>query len=1118
MAESPVNAPATGPVPGGPQPGPPGEPKRRFEAPTVNRPPDPAFEPDAPPPLPDAGPPFRAQEDGPGLFEVFKNSFLLDSPITAAARMLELSGLPANPDFLLTEDIQRQLLDDVPPEFKGPLRQELAESSLSMEHARLIKENFRTDVAREQMIAQAGGAGLATRILANVSDPVGLGLALATGGVGFLTKAGRLASALRVGAVTGAEAAALEGFVAQTQVTRDSTDVLLSALTGMALGAPIGAFAARGAAPGAVPGGTSPPSAPGVPRIPLAPLQDEFNTAINAAIRRQNADSIIEASKAAGLDSAGAMRAFGITEPLMEAEVARRFNLSVDDDVARSAAATIFGAPIRFDRVGRLGQDPDPLVRDTGRAYGQEGVGVVGHGNVRRSASEVQDLIHVTHLTPWRRLTNPQYTAWLREQGTGALRGQFSLAKRDEFWTKVGEAVARGGDDPSEAVRQAAKRTSQLLARYNQTLRDAKVSGFEDVPVNLRYLPRIWRQESIRALGLRHGDDQMTALVARSFRDAHPDMSEETATILGRAYWRQMTRVSVGMDQGIMHGIRTDDVEFLKGLLRDSGDLDDEAVNAVVASVQQATETANRASRAKRRADIDENTQIRMANGETVRIAELFERNAEKLVTAYSRVMSGHAALAREVNVRSLTDHRDLMNLIRSRGREAGRDSQEVNRNVEQLDQMYRSIIGQSLENDPAGLLSRGARALRAFNFQRIGPAFGIAQLPEFGVALGTVGVRDMLVQMPALRGFLTLAEDGQLSSALGRQIEAMVAPGPERLINTPGLRIEEQGFGFGERPFTRRFEDASEILSRVVGDISGLNSLTIAFQRMATLGMAQKIMGFALGRKMSTAQQRRLTELIPEDMQARVFAQMQEHVKREPSALAPGKYRLLDLNPEAWTDREALDAFTFALYREGRRVIQRNDIGTRHEFFDSTTGKIMTQFRSFMLSAWTKQTLHGIHHRDFQAFVTFQLGMFVAGLSYIAQQSLNIADPEERKKRLAPDEIAKAAFLRSAHSSLAPAMIDQVVRATGEDPLFAYSRASGLASDFIGGVPTVDTVDKLGQLLEVPSAIIRPDQQVTQRDLRNVRSLLPVLGGLIGVRRVFDAVGAGLPEQRDVE
>ena len=1057
-------------TPGGPQPGSPVAPTPvRKGAPEV------LFRP-------------QAKPEEVSFRKSLSTAFALDSPVAAVARLNEAAGLPIDTSFLLTPEVQNEYTSNVPKELQLPLLDALTEAT-SRKHADIIKSQFLTEVEREALLQRAGMGGLATRLLASFIDPVNIGLAWATGGVGLLTKASALQGALRVGAWTAAESAAIESAVVAASHTRGVDDVVLSALAGFALGGAVGGVLGRRTA-----------------------LGDRTVADTATATSRQTDDIKAAALEAAGLDSAGAARVQGYTEPLMEPDVARQFDISGSPDVPKAA----FGQ-VRFDAVGRLGIDEDPWIRDLGRTLAEEAVGVQGHGVVKFGASEWAAITHRRLMTDFRRVSEPQFNEWLTETRTGWM-GKYNLAKRDDFFNEVGKAVF-AGDHPSPAVRKAAQATSRAFGRYLDELKRTGVKGFEDIPHNARFMPHIHSHTNIREIVARYGSVELERLVRAGMTAAADDLDPKVVRQIAKGYVAKVRRMAQGMDIGMAHGLRMDDVDFLKSMLRET-DLDEDAIEAVVQTTKKSVEKSSKVSRAKGRLRLDETAAIRVkdnVSGEMrdLSVSDIFETNAEKVLFAYSRSMSGWIGLAKRAGIKSPADVQKILNNVRARGERFGKDIKTIDANADRVGFLIKGITGVPLESDPASLFARSARAARDFNFLRIGAAFGMAQLAEIGNLLGTIGVRNMIAQLPSLRGMIKRGVDGKLTNDLAADIEDLLAPGTDRLLNQASTRWEEHGFGFaGKGSLARTIDDGLQTAKRATADIGGLNGATIVFQRAAASGIAQKLAGFAHGAKLSKGQQRRLKSMgIADDMWKHIEKQMKQHATTRDS-FVPGRKKLMAINPEKWDDPDALDTFTMAVHREARRVVQENDIGTSTPWLHTTTGKILTQFRSFVLTSWSKSTLHNIHNRDFQSWSVLMYSMFFGGMAYIAQQSINVADKKKREERLTPEEIAKAAFQRTAIASFVPGMIDTAATtAFRMDPIFAYGRSSGLATGFVQGNPTVDLYDKLARAAGLPAVALRPDVEMSKRDYRTMTGLVPVLGGLIGVRRVLDATAEKLAE-----
>src|SRR6478609_5861640 len=122
--------------------------------------------------------------------------------------------------------------------------------------------------------------------------------------------------------------------------------------------------------------------------------------------------------------------------------------------------------------------------------------------------------------------------------------------------------------------------------------------------------------------------------------------------------------------------------------------------------------------------------------------------------------------------------------------------------------------------------------------------------------------------------------------------------------------------------------------------------------------------------------------------------------------------------------------------------------------FFSSEMGKMLFQFRAFMMAAYTKQFLYGINMRDWETFVAFSSSMALGGAVYAGQSYLQSIGRSDQQKflddRLSEKKIAAAAFQRAGFASFLPLGADSVLAMGGMPALFD-TRASSLSSKWFG-------------------------------------------------------------------
>lgn len=1093
---------------------------------------------------------------------LFSAAYRADSPAHAFTKMMALNNLKVDPNYRLNEEEVKRLREDMHPDMWEPLAEYISKHSYSAVHSDALKGYYLEEIERERRLAEAGMGGLATRMLANLAMPEAIGLAFATGGLGHLTKAGMFQGALRLGVWSAAENAALEAAAAQSSATRGMGDVALSAIAGFTLGGGIAKGSELLVRPASKAynraaadeigeavhraGGTQSEARAAAQKAEEAlnatqgpdpavvarakELEEELQLLDEAqaqADKLLEGDALDEASELLSARrteleadlgmhrlSMGAARAEEVTPPLQE--IADQFNIG-EDSTAEAALGGV-RAKTNRDVVGLLGSDSNAWVRVQSRRAALEAVGLKDYGVVRHGASEKASILHRTFMAPWRRKSDLGYSKWADEQGLGAL-DRTSFSKQADYYEAVGDAV-RGIDSTAAGVEDGVKATRETFKRFLDRGKKAGVLD-EGISDNPNYLPRMAAHDNIRKLTAEHGETKIIKLVAGAMRSNHPELELDASLTHAKWYVRKLRRLGVGMDQGIAHGVRTDDLDYFRSVIREEiPDIDEDHLETILYQTQKATEKASRVARNKRRLDIDE-TYVDPETG--LKVVDLFERNAAKLTYAYSRQMSGWIGLSEQMNIKNPGDMTRFFKELRSRMAEEGRSRDDIEKNVKRFKFLFDGITGLPHETDPGGLYASAARAARDVNLVRVGAAFGLAQLNEIAPMIAGAGLRNVLAHVSELPKLIRMAKDGTMRSEVGRELEAMIAPGTDRLLNTPATRWEEHGFGYTRAggKVLNALDEGLQRAKRLTMDVGGIAPITIALQRLSSLALAQKFVGFAYGAKVSPAQMARLRGMgLSEEMLERIKAQIKLHSKVDPNSSVKGGRKLRTIGIELWekTDPEAADHFVLAMNREVRRMIQENDIGQLNPWLTDTTGKLLTQFRSFAIGAWTKHTMHGIHYRDSQAAMNLMLGTFLGTLQYIVQVAANEPDEKRREEKLQFEEIVKAGFQKTGQASLLPMISDTFARTLfradardEDDPfrhlLFSHGRSSGLGSGLFQGVATVDLIDKVGRLAGLPAVIARPDDDMTQSDYRALFGTLPVVGGLYGMNRAISAL-----------
>ena len=270
---------------------------------------------------------------------------------------------------------------------------------------------------------------------------------------------------------------------------------------------------------------------------------------------------------------------------------------------------------------------------------------------------------------------------------------------------------------------------------------------------------------------------------------------------------------------------------------------------------------------------------------------------------------------------------------------------------------------------------------------------------------------------VPEFRSMVKRAKSGELEDAVVRDLEAFAGIGADRLIHQAMNRYDAQDlFVMGRGDFIDKASFGIQPIKRIVADISGMAPVTLALERAAGRMAVQTIVDASFKGGFSKALQRRMTGMgVDEAMAKKIFDQIKEHAVTVPSSMFRNR-KVKSINMGQWTDEEARDAFIVAVSRWTRRSIQQNDLGNLNRYMTTTMGKMLTQFRTFMLVSHAKQTLHGLKANDVRGYAAMMTSVFFAGAS-VAQTFLTQFREDKREfldERLSMKNIGLSAFQRS--------------------------------------------------------------------------------------------------------
>lgn len=1025
------------------------------------------------------------------LGEAFRAARWLDSSESAMAHIVVGSGFEPDPTYL-GPSAEQLKQTGLPVDFWPELSQAVSE-----EHFNWLAGNARDDLASEQKLQEHGLLGMGIRLGVNLLDPGAIGLSIATLPAAEVTwpglaafKAQRLRRAIQMGLLAGAENAALTMLQQPQRLTTSWEQVAYATLGGLAFGSVLGAVT-RGGSPDVVDDATR-----------------HANIAIDDLLR-------FRVQQEAELTGTGHLSAAKVTGPL------ERMAEAPDMPGSATAAPTVF-TKARVDLASKmLDEKMPPAVRGFADDTIEDATGRVGHAvnSAGGSVSQWRRLLLKRYRYNFYKVHNDAFAEWRKATGISTWEYLTSpLKTRTEFNRLVWRTIDQGVEI-HPAVTRMANQVRQLYAEVLQDAKRAKVWGADMIPENPDYVPHMWVPSAVRRAVDIAGRSRVVEAFKQGLLARSDDLEPELAERIARGMVRNFEQRANDPNQAFVGQLSLMDAEELTDILKADaqGRMTDEEIEGIVDELtrHQKARGQGQPSHFKRRLRIDTNIEIQPG----LRLWDLLETDIEKVTTGYLNKLTGLTAFAKKgygVKNPLTVDLKAAKDRMRAELVAQGtKKDDEISKVMERVDLIERALRGMPLEPiERSAEWYKLLRLLQDVNYIRFMGQTGAASLAETGQAIAYAGIRNALRQMPSFRDILFEFRKGLPRDELMQELDATIGAAGHTLTNQVASRWFEHDIEF-MRSALRRLDDAVQVGKKLTSRFSGLVEVTDVTQRIAARGMIQRIYNQARAadfEKVWAKEWRRMHLYgVTKQTAKRFHEEILKHAETRQGSVFKS-VKVARLNLHKW-DPQVADDFAIFMHRFLTHAVQEEDIGNLPSWLHPLLVRLFFQFRRFMLGAYAKTTLNGIHMHDAQAALGFLMSMVFGWQSYVLQ---NLANAPGRKdaeewldERLSWDRQIAAAFNRSAFSSVIPGFLDSLALIFGQDPLFRYARTTGLSTGLIDltSVPLMDTAARLGLLVPALGAVL-PGRELTERESD---ALLALFSNMWVLRNVVAALDAQL-------
>lgn len=592
---------------------------------------------------------------------------------------------------------------------------------------------------------------------------------------------------------------------------------------------------------------------------------------------------------------------------------------------------------------------------------------------------------------------NESYTAWRNQNGGSAVRDAFSKQGHyDRFNRLVYEAREnralglRGEEHPH--VRAAADAMDEAFARMNRDQVTSKTLGSQGLPdSSVGYLPR-----RINAAYLEANPTHRLAIVNMldgQLRAAWGD-SPEARRLARQVAAEYVNRARIEAAGGVsVPGHLAD--PHASSTLRDA--LAQHALSPQDVERYLARISRGGAAHTKGRLDLDLTQEVTLPDGTIFRLGDAFIQDNVGLLRDYARRVNGEVTLTRR-GIQGKVGLDQLRNLLVLSNRQG--DSKKWAHELGAFDQTAAEIMGR-----PYGTASALADNLRVLTgASRLGQAVlpQLAETAQIAASLGTEAALRFAKDIPRLVREVRAGRPSGLLSSLELPGGAI---GDNHRYVMPWQNFDDVQLAGRE---------AGGALSRILRSgaqaqftLTGHRYLVAAQIRGVSEQILHKVFRFTRSGENDAAL--RSMGFTPE-LQAAIRRDMRNIAEFDDS----GALTALDVRQTS--DPQAMYALKQLVERGASQIIQHNFIGERQAYLHDSMYKILAQFRSYSLTAMSKQwTRTRVDQGTARAVGTlmgqmsFALPIHLARVMAVSSLMSESRAAEYREKNLAPEMLARS-------------------------------------------------------------------------------------------------------------
>lgn len=781
-----------------------------------------------------------------------------------------------------------------------------------------------------------------------------------------------------------------------------------------------------------------------------------------------------------------------------ESDFIQNLYLSTVDHTAANGVNYTRGIPsVMLSDYSNLDASPVLQIRALNQLMNENAQGVAnGH-----SVSVLQHINNLRIRMAGKGAQDRGYSMFLTEQGIGQVKGFVSTSLRNKFDNMVAMGVhgLTPPDQMSPSVKMAVDGFAAQIWEAGRLQRDNGVLGFEKLTQNSNYYPDIMQSEAISDLVYKRGwkPGEVRELIAKGYKEGNNSINDAQANLLSWVKYNNVFNSQL-YDGDAKAVFRANSAAEAERLLKDA-DVPQDLIDAFFTDVLSKDDWATVSSRARDSLHINWSTKMTNANGDTVAISDVMNKNVNQVLEAYTNEAAFNAALG----ARGIRSEGQLRRIMYQMKRDAYNDTAEFGeQNQELVDAGFKSLENTitQLKGKPlvdytgkyASVNKLGRAVLDATAISRL-QQMGFSSIPELARGITSAGLTEILRAVPG-SGALRLPGRFPRDKVSMRHMQEDMAEleemvgflGEENMNRTFTIRTDDFGSEANNK-FYKTLDNITEGASRVSQWTSGHQFIQGGMEKIVARAVSRRLLKAALGtRNMSKSMkdQVRLAGMSPER-----WKEISDWSKAN-RLTTNFNDRPIDTWNYAAMPQDMQKDMQVLMTRLNNRNVQKGLVGETNAMWLGPLGRFITQFKTFSLVSLEKQLIADMRGDKAAMVSNFMWGTGLAYAAYMAQMNLRALGMSESSAEAYLEEqttgkgLVWGVFNKQSQLAAAGIVSDFGIM-TGLAPIEAYdSNRYGYQTGRLDSmVPSIgfanDVFKTLGAGADVGYSVFREDEDV---------------------------------------